>query len=594
MDKIKMDNITKGTIPSRFRFRNILPDETDQAATIEKICFPPNEACSETMMRKRVAKAPELFLVAEDRETGKLAGFLNGLSTDEDTFRDEFFTDAELYNPVGKNIMILGLDVLPEYRGQGLAKAIVAEYIRRERERGREMLLLTCLESKVRMYEKMGFVNKGIATSSWGGEQWYEMSYTLTEYFPDHTPIDSWFYDTRVPKLADMGKQYVLTDYGIFDDGRIYTAEIQSLIDRVQEEGGGVIVVPPGTYLTGSLFFKQGVHLYVSEGGVLKGSSDISDYEIRQTRIEGETCKYFTALINADGVDGFTIFGPGTIDGNGLKSWKAFWLRRAWNPNCTNKDEQRPRLVYLSNCTNVLLADVHLINAHFWTTHLYKCQHVKYLNCYIYSPATPVKAPSTDAIDIDVCTDVLVKNCYMEVNDDAVVLKGGKGPWADTAPENGSNERILVEDCTYGFCHGCLTCGSESVHNRNILIRRIKVHSGYNLLWLKMRPDTPQHYEYITVEEVEGRITNFINVNPWTQFFDLKGREDMPVSLADHVVVKNCNCECNYYFNVKKNEEQYRLSDFTFENLDIRTKKDGFVQDAIENVRVENVEVKEI
>lgn len=234
------------------------------------------------------------------------------------------------------------------------------------------------------------------------------------------------------------------------------------------ENGGGVIVVPEGTYRTGSLFFRQGVNLYVEEGGVLKRSDDISDYELKMTRIEGETCSYFTAMINADGVDGFTMCGPGTIDGNGLRSWKAFWLRRAWNPACTNKDEQRPRLIYISNSRNVLIAGLHLINSHFWTTHIYKCDHVKYLGCAICSPAAPVKAPSTDAIDIDVCTDVLVKDCYLEVNDDSVVLKGGKGPWADQMEENGSNERILVEDCTYGFCHGCLTCGSH--HNEKLQV----------------------------------------------------------------------------------------------------------------------------
>ncbi|MBQ8637700.1 MAG: exopolygalacturonase [Lachnospiraceae bacterium] len=412
------------------------------------------------------------------------------------------------------------------------------------------------------------------------------------ECFPDGTAIDSWFYDLHVPTLANLGTQYILTDYGIFDDGRIYTKEIQKLIDTACENGGGVIVVPRGTYMTGSLFFKQGVHLYVSDGGVLKGSSDISDYELRMTRIEGETCLYFTALINADGVDGFTMCGPGTIDGNGLRSWKAFWLRRTWNPKCTNKDEQRPRLVYLSNSRNVLVADLHMINSHFWTNHIYKCDHVKYLNCVIYSPAAPVKAPSTDAIDIDVCTDVLVKNCYLEVNDDSIVLKGGKGPWADTAEENGSNERILVEDCVYGFCHGCLTCGSESVHNRNILIRRIRVKCGMNLVWLKMRPDTPQHYEYITVEEVEGKVTNFVNINPWTQFFDLKGRKDIPLSVAEHIQVKNCTCECETYFNVKKDESQYLLSDFRFENLQIRAKKDGFAQDVIRDVQVKDVRVE--
>lgn len=414
----------------------------------------------------------------------------------------------------------------------------------------------------------------------------------MRELFPDGTLIDPWFYDTAIPSMENMGRQYVLTDHNILDDGKVYTKELQALIDYAHENGGGVIVVPAGTYMTGSVYFRQGVHLYVSEGGVLKGSSDISDYDVRETRIEGENCPYFTALINADGLDGFTMFGPGTIDGNGLKSWKAFWLRREWNPKCTNKDEQRPRLVYISNCSNVLIADLHLRNAHFWTTHIYKCHHVKYLGCHIFSPKSPVRAPSTDAIDIDVCTDVLVKNCYMEVNDDAVALKGGKGPWADTLEENGSNERIIVEDCHYGFCHGCLTCGSESIHNRNVIVRRIRVDSGNNLLWLKMRPDTPQHYEYIRVEDVSGTITNFININPWTQFFDLKDRSDVPLSYADHIIMKNCNCCCTQSFNVIKDESQYLLKDFTFEDLYIEAETDNFNADAIDNMLVKNVTAK--
>jgi GNAT superfamily N-acetyltransferase len=159
----------------KYEFRTIRSEEADEAAMIEQICFPPNEACSEQHMKERIAKAPELFLVAVDRRTGKLAGFLNGLSTDESTFRDEFFTDANLYNPAGKNIMLLGLDVLPEYRRKGLAKELVYRYAKTERENGRQMLILTCLKPKVKMYEKMGFIDRGIANSTWGGEEWHEM-----------------------------------------------------------------------------------------------------------------------------------------------------------------------------------------------------------------------------------------------------------------------------------------------------------------------------------------------------------------------------------------------------------------------------------
>ena len=395
------------------------------------------------------------------------------------------------------------------------------------------------------------------------------------ECFPDGTPIDPWFYDTCLPSLEEKGKPYPLTAYGILPGDHVQTQAIQNLIDRIAAEGGGVLVVPEGLFRTGSLFFPAGVHLYVGEGGMLQGSDDISDYPVVETRMEGESCLYFAALINADHADGFTMFGPGTIDGNGLRSWKAFWLRRTWNPRCTNKDEQRPRLIYIANSRNVTVAKLHLQNAHFWTNHLYRCSHVKYIGCTIDSPYEPVKAPSTDAIDLDVCSDVLIKNCSMHVNDDAVVLKGGKGPWADTQPENGSNERILVEDCHYGFCHGCLTVGSEAVHCRNILVRRITVDSGYNMLWLKMRPDTPQHYEYILVEDVRGRVSNFFQLRAWTQFYDLKDRKDIPLSFADHITVRRCTVQCDTCFDAEPNEAQYRVSDMRFEDLEITAENRG-------------------
>ena len=132
--------------------------------------------------------------------------------------------------------------------------------------------------------------------------------------FPDGTPISEWFLQTKVVHPDSLGKKYDLSDYK-----------------------------------TGSLFFKQGTHLYLSKGATLLGSENIMDFPLLMTRIEGEYCKYFGALINADGLDTFTISGKGTIDGNGTPYWKAFRLRREWNPQCTNKDEMRPRLLYIAH-----------------------------------------------------------------------------------------------------------------------------------------------------------------------------------------------------------------------------------------------------
>ena len=167
------------TLEEMFEFREIYMDEVDQAIAIEYICFPPNEACSAESMRERVSVAPELFLVAVDRKTGKIAGYLNGLATNETKFRDEFFKDASLYEKEGTHIMLLGLDVLPEYRGQGLATEIMERYCIREKNKGRKALILTCLDSKVEMYKKMGYEDLGLANSTWGGEPWHEMRITL-------------------------------------------------------------------------------------------------------------------------------------------------------------------------------------------------------------------------------------------------------------------------------------------------------------------------------------------------------------------------------------------------------------------------------
>lgn len=169
----------KERLHEKYKFRNIRLEEIGQTAEIESICFPPNEACTYEHMEPRVKKAPDLFLVAEDKATGKIAGFLNGLATDREHLTDEFFTDAELHDPKGANIMLLGLDVLPEHQHQGLARELMEQYKEREKAKGRKKLILTCLPDKVAMYEKFGFEDHGIGDSVWGGEAWHEMSVKL-------------------------------------------------------------------------------------------------------------------------------------------------------------------------------------------------------------------------------------------------------------------------------------------------------------------------------------------------------------------------------------------------------------------------------
>ena len=413
------------------------------------------------------------------------------------------------------------------------------------------------------------------------------------DVFPDGTLMSGWFLDHTKVKLGALGKQYVITDLGVKPDSTlVQTQAIQRAIDEAAGNGGGVVVIPQGTYLSGALFFKPKTHLYVAEGAKLKGSDDIADYPSMPSRMEGQSLDYFPALVNAYGVDGFTISGQGTIDGNGLKYWEAFWQRRKENPQCTNLEVSRPRLVFIWNCDNVQVQDVKLQNAGFWTSHYYQCTNVKILDLHITSPHEPVKAPSTDAIDIDACTNVLIKGCYMSVNDDAIALKGGKGPRADTDSTNGPNVNVLIEDCEFGFCHAALTCGSEAIHNKNIVMRNCHVQEAMRVLWLKMRPDTPQKYEYITVENITGQAHSLIYVKPWTQFFDLKGRKEVPLSYSEHITLKNIEMKCDIFFDIAITEYD-RLAQFTFEKVNVEAKNGTYDPNIIKGLSLKNVKVNE-
>ena len=421
---------------------------------------------------------------------------------------------------------------------------------------------------------------------------------TKQELWPDGTPISEWFQDTTRVDLSAL-RHYVVTDYGV--DGystEVQTQALQAVIERAASEGGGVVVIPRGTFVSGALFFKPKTHLKIEEGGELRGSDRIKHFPVVKTRMEGQTLDYFAALVNADGVDGFTITGPGTINGNGQPYWEEFWIRRKFNKNCTNLEALRPRNVYISNSKDVTVQDVKIINSPFWTNHLYRCENVRYLGCFIYAPTsnvTPVDpkrgAPSSDAIDLDVCKNVLIHGCYMHVNDDAVVLKGGKGTWADKDATNGPCSNVIVEDCTYGHVHGCLTLGSESLHDRNVILRRCLVKSAQRVLWLKMRPDTPQHYEYVTVEDITGFSNMFLVCRPWTQFFKPEQRDDMPLSQCNNITIRNIRMTTKNFFDVGTSDK-YRLKDFVFENVDVKDEKKAFDPQLIENCKVNNVTIR--
>lgn len=387
---------------------------------------------------------------------------------------------------------------------------------------------------------------------------------------------------------------FLITNYGVGNDSTlINTTAIQSVIDKAELNGGGTIVIPKGVYLSGALFFKPNTKLRLEEGAKLKGSDNIADYPLIPSRMEGKSIYYYAALVNAYHVDNFEITGVGTIDGNGLKYWKYFWFVRdsmkQVGKSATNLEVHRPRLVFLWGCDNVKISGVKLHNSGFWTTHIYQCNDVLIENCDIRSPFRPIKAPSTDGVDIDVCKRVTIRKCTISVNDDAVCVKGGKGPTAHELIENGIVEDILVEDCDFGDSHGVLTFGSESIHARNVLLRNCTVNSKTPLLRIKMRPDTYQIFENILVENVTGSCGTLVELKPWKQFFTLEGKNVKPFGIVRNVILKDINVSCDFFAEIKGNPDD-KITNFVFENV-TATAVDPTLKTEYKTIKLKNVVV---
>ena len=413
---------------------------------------------------------------------------------------------------------------------------------------------------------------------------WERKKEKQPDLWPDGSPIAEWFSDTTKVDVTKLGKRYVVTDYGVdrYSDA-VQTERLQAVIDRAAQEGGGVVVIPRGTFLSGSLFFRQGTHLFIEEGGELKGSDRIKHFPVVKTRMEGQTLHYFAALVNADGVDGFTITGPGTINGNGQAYWEEFWIRRQFNRQCTNLEALRPRNVYISNSKNVTVQDVHIINSPFWTNHLYRCENVRYLGCYIYRAhhGTP-EYPKRGALERCHRPRRLPRRAHPRLlHERQRRCRGAQGRQGHLGRQR-PRQRSLREH-HHRPLH--LRQGARLSDTRLRVAPRPQRHpaphpawtNANRVLWLKMRPDTPQHYEYVTVEDITGQCGSFLVVRPWTQFFKPEDREDMPLSQCNNITIRNIQMKTKNFFDVGTSDK-YRLKDFTFENINVTDEKKAFVQ----------------
>ncbi|MEZ5043201.1 MAG: glycoside hydrolase family 28 protein [Saprospiraceae bacterium] len=284
------------------------------------------------------------------------------------------------------------------------------------------------------------------------------------------TRLESIFYDPAFVTIPDQ--TFNVADNGAIGDGQtLATQAIQMTIDAAAKAGGGKVIFPQGTFLSGALFLKSNVELHLDEGVTIQAIQDDSQYPEHKTRIAGLEMEWPSALINVYQQKNVRITGKGIIDGNGKFWWDKFWgdpprsggmwveykekdIRWAVDYDCKRV---RPVVVYESE--DVLLKDFTVKRAGFWTISLTYSERI-YVDGLIIRNNIGGFGPSSDGINSDSSKDILVENCDIDCNDDNLCIKAGRD--ADGLRVNRPAENIVYRNCITRSGHGLFTIGSET------------------------------------------------------------------------------------------------------------------------------------
>lgn len=303
-------------------------------------------------------------------------------------------------------------------------------------------------------------------------------------------------------------KLFKVKDCQTVNDGKtLCTKQIQDAIDACNSAGGGTVVFAPGKYLTGALFIKKGVNLCIGKGVTLMASTDISNYPELRSRIAGIEMVWPSAVINVIDQKNAAISGEGTIDFQGKVFWDKYWeMRKQYEKEglrwIVDYDCKRVRGILISGSSDISLKGVHLMRSGFWAVQVLYSSYCTVDGININNNMGG-HGPSTDGIDIDSSTRILVQNCDIDCNDDNICIKSGRD--ADGLRVNRPTEYVVVRNCIARKGAGLITCGSETSGSiRNILAYNMKAYGTSSALRIKSAMNRGGTVENIYMDNVKA------------------------------------------------------------------------------------------
>jgi polygalacturonase len=370
-------------------------------------------------------------------------------------------------------------------------------------------------------------------------------------------------------------------DLGAVGDGKaLDTAAIQKAFDTCEKQGGGTVLLPPGTFLSAPLVIGDQTTLRIEKGATLKAVDDPAAFE--RPDEPGKFNHFFTGK----DIENITIEGGGTIDGSGERWWIPAEEARQKKSGYTLP---RPNLIVLTRVKNLIVRDVTIQNSpkfHFVPT---ECDGVLVENCTFLAPE---RAPNTDAIDPSMCRDVTITGCTIDVGDDNIAVKSGKRADGREFAADG----LTVTKCTFKHGHG-MSIGSEVVGGvKDVVVRDCTFEDTDNGIRIKSdrkRGGTVENllYENITMKNVRGAIT-------FTSYYPKIPATDSPQPVTEttpvykNIVVRNLTATSTKDAGFIVGLPESPIENVLLENVTIESDRAGLEIRHVRGIELRNVTIK--
>lgn len=289
-----------------------------------------------------------------------------------------------------------------------------------------------------------------------------------------------------------FSKEYNILDYGAKGDGTtMNTIAIQKTINACSKTGG-VVIFPAGKYLTGTLYFKSNVTLYLQRGALILGSTNLTDYPENLPEYQFyRKGKIKRSLFYAEKCNNIAIKGEGTIDGQGA------FIKKS-NGEQVETYGERPHVIWMIQSQNINIEGIRLQNSALWMQNYVACENMYIHDIDVYNHANK----NNDMMDINGCKDVIISDCRGDTDDDGITLKSTHAM---------QNENIIINNCIISSHCNAIKCGTESNAGfKNITISNCIIRPSEDKEPIYGKPEG---ISGLSLEVVDGAKMNGVNIS---------------------------------------------------------------------------------